>query len=238
MKEVNTKYTERFGTEGEVWRNRWKTGKRRKGGQLSKSHGNQHLSLQFQKPLVPTHPAITCTVPWINQHVNRPLYLRKLNLAANLDWGHRGLLTERSQPSGRKPFLSLNQSLHKPMETAAAGPTDFVNGGRLRLVIIISSYITCLFFKVLCKHQLINSLLCPMQIHWFFHGVTNPGPPTEFWMAKAQQLEQWSKWLRVQKLCPALWPSDSIGSSGPRPPPQMLNSATHEAAASLPPNNS
>lgn len=168
LKEVNTKYTERFGTEGKVWRNRWKTGKRRKGGQLSVSHGNQHLSLQFQKPLVPTYPAIMCTVPWINQHVNRPLYLRKLNLAANLDWGHRGLLTERSQPSGRKPFLSLNQSLHKPMETAAAGATDFVNGGRLRLVIIISSYITCLFFKVLYKHQLINGLLCPMQIHWFF----------------------------------------------------------------------
>lgn len=54
------------------------------------------------------------------------------------------------------------------METAAARATDFVNGGRLRLVIIISSYITCLFFKVLYKHQLINSLLCPMPIHWFF----------------------------------------------------------------------
>lgn len=54
------------------------------------------------------------------------------------------------------------------METAAAGATDIVKGGRLRSVIIISSYITCLFFKVLYKHQLINSLLCPMQIHWFF----------------------------------------------------------------------
>lgn len=54
------------------------------------------------------------------------------------------------------------------METDAAGVTDFVKGSRLRMVIIISSYITCLFFKVLYKHQLINSLLCPMQIHWFF----------------------------------------------------------------------
>jgi hypothetical protein len=54
------------------------------------------------------------------------------------------------------------------METAAAGAADFVKGGRLRTVIIISSYITCLFFKVLYKDQLINSLVCPMQIHWFF----------------------------------------------------------------------
>lgn len=54
------------------------------------------------------------------------------------------------------------------MEIAAAGATDSVKGGRLRTIIIISSYITCLFFKVLYKYQLINSLLCPMQIHWFF----------------------------------------------------------------------
>lgn len=111
---------------------------------------------------------IVRTTPWIHQHANHPLYLRKLNSAANLDWGHRGLLTERSQLSGKMPFLPLNQSLHKPKETAAAGATDSVKGGRLRTVIMISSYITCLFFKVLYKHQLINSLLCPMQIHWFF----------------------------------------------------------------------
>ena len=54
------------------------------------------------------------------------------------------------------------------METAAAGATDVVKGGRRRSVIIISGYITCLFFKVLYKHQLINSLLCPMQIPWLF----------------------------------------------------------------------
>lgn len=54
------------------------------------------------------------------------------------------------------------------METAAAGATDLVKGGGLRTVIIISGYITCLFFKVLYKDQLINSLLCPMQIPWFF----------------------------------------------------------------------
>ena len=178
-----------------------------------------------------------CTVPWINQHVNRPLYLWKLNLAANLDWGHRGLLRERSQLSGRMPFLFLNQSLHKPMETAAAGATDIVKGGRLRSVIIISSYITCLFFKVLYKHQLINSLLCPMQIHWFFREWLILVLPlnSEWWGHK--QLEPWRKWLRVLKLCPALRPSDSAGNSGPRPPPQMLNSATHKAAASFPSNN-
>lgn len=203
-----------------VGRNGWKIGKRRREGQLSKSRGNQPLSLQFQNRLLPTHPAILRIVPWINQHVNRPLYLWKLNLAANLDWGHRGLLRERSQLSGRMPFLFLNQSLHKPMETAAAGATDIVKGGRLRSVIIISSYITCLFFKVLYKHQLINSLLCPMQIHWFFREWLILVLPlnSEWWGHK--QLEPCRKWLRVLKLRPALRPSDSTGSPGPRPPPR------------------
>lgn len=81
---------------------------------------------------------------------------------------------EGTQPPHRESLAPRENAFFSPSKpasahaTAAAGAPALARGGRLRTVIIISGYITCLFFKVLYKDQLINSLLGPRQVSWFF----------------------------------------------------------------------
>lgn len=77
------------------------------------------------------------------------------------------------------------------METAAAGATDIVKGGRLRSVIIISSYMLSDVCSSKCSTSTgpINSLLCPMQIHWFFKEGLTLVLPLNSGMVGHKQLE-------------------------------------------------